>query len=283
MPQQYFVNVSYAVPEEQFDLAIAALNDFEVQGIEEKFDALLVSFLKDYWNEEVRQAIAEQFSLYGVDTNILSEEIIEQKNWNELWEQSLQPVVINERIVIAPDWAKLERTFPITLLINPKMSFGTGYHPTTRMTTRLLEEHMKPGSRWIDAGTGTGVLAIAAIKLGATSVYAFDNDEWSVENAEENILKNDTADAIRLEKADVFTVELPPADGIVANMYRNILIPVFPKFRDALQADGNPLIISGILKFDNEELVDEAQKAGFHHIHTEIEDEWSAMVFTRKG
>jgi ribosomal protein L11 methyltransferase len=281
MPHQVFVNVLFSIPEEQFDTAYAVFGSYDIQGIEEGHDRLTVCFRAEDWTDEVKALILDGLDGYGIPAEIMSTETIEQRNWNEEWEQSLEPVLINERIAITPSWHADTVRHEITIIVDPKMSFGTGYHPTTRMTTRLLEQHLQKGSSWIDAGTGTGVLAIAAAKLGAKHVFAFDYDEWSVENAQENLERNGVVGIVDIHHADVFTVELPVADGIAANMYRNVLIPSYPKLRAALRSPASPLIISGILSYDEAELREEAEKIGFVHHHTEREDEWLAMVFYR--
>lgn len=279
MPDQKFVNVTFAIPEEYFDLAYAAFNDFNTAGVEEHFDSMIVCFEISEWTEAVKEQISSTLREFSVPFSIESETIVQQQNWNEEWEKSLQPVVISDRIAITPDWAVNQvADKEIVAIVNPKMSFGTGYHPTTRMVANFMEQFVKPNSDWVDIGTGTGVLAIIAIKLGASSVFAFDNDEWSVENSEENFQKNEVSGKVRLEKADIFTVEIPSCDGVVANLYRNLLIPNFQKIRVALMP-GSPLIISGVLKYDNQEIISEAVKAGFTHIETKTEDEWSAIVF----
>jgi ribosomal protein L11 methyltransferase len=281
MPQQLFTNVRFAIPEEQFDLAYAVFGSFDIQGIEEGHDTLVVCFRTEDWTGEVRSLIESSLQEYGIPARVIDAETIEQRNWNEEWERSLEPVFINDRIAISPSWHAESVKHEITIVVDPKMSFGTGYHPTTRMTTRLLQEYVHSGSSWIDAGTGTGVLAIAAVKLGATDVLAFDYDEWSVENAVENIERNNVSPSVQIQHADIFTLDLPICDGIAANMYRNVLIPSYSKLRSALRDADSPLIISGILSYDEEELKAEAEKVGFVHKHTEREDEWLAMVFLR--
>ncbi len=281
MPQQYFVNLRIAIAEEQFDLSYAVLNDYPIQGIEEGTDAILVSFKEDDWGPEKTAQLLSELQSYIPGVELISEERVEQQNWNAEWEQSLEPIEISKRLVISPSWHADKLTHPIIIVVDPKMSFGTGYHPTTRMTTRLLEEFVLPSSQWIDAGTGTGVLAIAAIKLGASSVFAFDNDEWSVENATENVERNHVSPEVHVELADVFTRTLPSADGIAANMYRNVLIPVFPKLHAALRSSGDPLLISGILQYDENEVVEAAKAAGFRHDRTVHEDEWVAIVLRK--
>ncbi len=275
-----FINLHIAIPEEQFDLSYSALTDFPFIGIEERIDEIVITFNALDYTPEFATSLLERLAACEINAEMLSEEVIDDKNWNAEWEESLEPVIVSNKVAISPTWKASEVQQPIVILINPKMSFGTGYHPTTRMVCRMLEESVTQGSRWIDAGTGTGVLAILAAKLGAEYCFAFDNDEWSVENSKENIILNETDKNIDCSQEDVFTVDLPKSDGICANLYRNLLIPNFPKFYQAIKSPGGTLIVSGILKYDVDEIISSAEAVSFKHIHTELENEWAAIRFT---
>jgi ribosomal protein L11 methyltransferase len=285
-PQQverYFREIRFSIPEEYYDLATAIISDFPVTGIEEGLDEQRYTFHESDWSEgQIITQIEESMGQAGIPIKLLSVYRIKDKNWNQEWEQSLQPVFVNDRIAITPVWKADQVNHEITLLINPQMSFGTGYHPTTRMVCRFMGDYVKPDSAWIDAGCGSGVLAILATKLGASTVFAFDNDEWSVANSLENAaLNNCQTDNPVFSREDVFTVALPACDGIAANLYRNLLLPNLPRFRQALQARENGdgiLIMSGILRFDVEEILQAALQCGFIHIKTEIEGDWAAIA-----
>lgn len=274
-----YVNLHLGIPEEQFDEAAGILASLPLLGIEERFDELVISFTSADFSmihpESLQNLLAER----GVVAKILQIEPIVAQNWNAEFEKSLLPVVVSPRVVIAPSWSTDVPAAEITLRIDPKMSFGTGYHPTTRMMCRFAEQTVTKGSRWIDAGTGTGVLAILAARLGATSVYCFDNDEWSVENALENIDLNGVRDTVHCEQADIFTVHLPASDGIAANLYRNLLIPVFPKFYESLRESHGVLLVSGVLVYDRDEICAAAEQTGFRTVHVETEGEWIAALF----
>lgn len=280
MQPKEFLNVIYALPEESFDFAYAALSDLPFLGATEGFDELIICFL----NEEETPIHLEQFeqtlSEMNVDFTRKSEEIIVEKNWQEEWEQSIEPVIVNERIVIVPEWKKDELDAPLKIIISPKMSFGTGHHQTTRMMSVLLEKLVESDSFWIDAGTGTGILAILAVKLGSNRVFAFDNDEWSINNAEENIELNNVGDKIQVEQENVHTVVLPDCDGIAANLHRNLLESNFPRFFQALQAKNGDLVVSGILRFDVDEILDFARSAGFRLEETLLDGDWAAIHFS---
>lgn len=279
LPDADYINLHLGIPEEQFDQAAGILASLPLLGIEERFDELVISFTATDFSmihpESLQNLLAER----GIAAKILQIEPIIAQNWNAEFEKSLLPVVVSPRVVIAPSWSLDVPAAEITLRIDPKMSFGTGYHPTTRMMCRFTEQYVRTGSHWIDAGTGTGVLAILAAKLGAANVYCFDNDEWSVENAVENIAHNGVAATVHCEQADIFTVKLPPADGIAANLYRNLLIPVFPKFYESLRESRGVLLVSGVLVYDRDEICAAAEQAGFRTVSVETEGEWIAALF----
>ena len=204
---------------------------------------------------------------------------ITDKNWNEEWEKNIKPVIINERICICPEWRVDEVQSQIKIIINPKMSFGTGSHETTRLMCNLLEKVVKPNSKWIDVGTGTGILSILAIKLGASKVMAFDNNFWAYENSKENVILNNVQREVEVLESDVNTFNYSDVDGIVANLYTYLIIPSFPKFFKSLIKSNGDLLVSGILKYDATEVIDAAKKAGFKLVEQLFENEWVAFHF----
>ncbi|GAB1430883.1 50S ribosomal protein L11 methyltransferase [Ignavibacteria bacterium] len=274
-----YVNLRLGVPEERFDDAVGILSSLPLLGVEERFDELVISFKSADFAEITPERIHILFESSDIPVEVLQIEPVKAQNWNVEFEKSLQPVTVSERVVIAPSWSDDVPKAGIVLRIDPKMSFGTGYHPTTRMMCRFIEQYVRSGSRWIDAGTGTGVLAILAAKLGAAKVLAFDNDEWAAENCAENIGRNSVEAVVEYMQADIFTLELPAADCIAANLYRNLLLPTFPRFRQSLDESGGILLVSGVLVYDRDEICAAAEAAGFRTLAVESEGEWIAAVF----
>jgi len=268
------------VPEEDQDLAVGLLSTYNFSGIEEKHDEMTITFSETEWYPNIRQDILNTLIEVIPSTKILKEESILDKDWNEEWEKNVQSIRVNDRIGIAPTWRIDELDTEIKIAINPKMSFGTGDHATTRLVCRMMEGNIGKDTFWIDAGTGTGVLAILAIKLGAARVLAFDNNIWSIENAIENIELNKVNDRIDIEEWDIDIAELPQADGIVANLFAHLLISAFGKFHSALKDNKGTLIASGLLIYDLDDIIKEAVKSGFRFEQTLIEDEWAAVRFT---
>ncbi len=274
-----YINIYVKILEEFYEILGSFLSDFPVVGIEERLDEVIICIEADKFNDDLLNEIEKIIKTISPDAEIVKTETLEERNWNEEWEKSVEPIIIDDDLAITPSWHADKITQKNKIIINPKMSFGTGHHATTRLVCRLMKNAVKPGSFWIDAGTGTGVLAIYAIMLGADRVFAFDNNEWAVENSTENIELNNCNKKITIETADIFKMELPAADGIAANMYTHILTRTFPKFYNALKDAEGDLLVSGVLVYDKDDLYKAASKAGFKHIVTMHEDEWIAVHF----
>ena len=278
MPKRY-VLLTLSIPEEDMDLAMGVLSGYPLLGVEQGLDACTVCFEQNDWQQGYENSIVAELQQLGVAVELVKLGIEEDQNWNAEWEASIDPVVVNERIIIVPEWRAEEFSYPMTLVITPKMSFGTGHHATTRMMCRLMEVYAKPGDTWIDVGTGTGVLAIMAAKLGATSVYAFDNNEWSIVNSQENVARNAVEHIVRLEQVELQDVQLPRCNGLAANLYRHLVIPYAQAFIDAVEP-GGIILGSGILKYDRDDVAAPFLEAGCTLVDELAETEWCALALT---
>lgn len=212
-PKTYY-QLHIGVREEDYDLAYGILSDYPILGVVEGYDQLTITFGPGSDIADLQRNILAACASADIDVTNASTETVQEQNWNEAWEQMIEPVMVSDRIAIVPEWKKDEVASEIRIIVNPKMSFGTGHHATTRLMLRFLENNVRPGAFWIDVGTGTGVLAIAAIKLGAHSVDALDNDEWSLENAPENFRLNGVEPHIALRQADIRQPYYPIATGL---------------------------------------------------------------------
>lgn len=274
-----YVNVIIGILEEYFDLSMSVLQDYNFCGIEERSDELIVSFEETEFDKIELDELINELKTFDKTVKLISIEKFSERNWNEEWEKHVLPVIVSDKIIITPTHRASESDAEITIVIDPKMSFGTGHHTTTRLVCKLMDGLVKPHSHWIDAGTGTGVLAILAVKLGAESVYAFDNNEWSINNAQENIIKNEVDGHIRLELADIDSLGLETCDGIAANIFLNLALPSLPKFRQAIEKNDGDLLISGIMVYDEEILLKQAKKDNLILVNKIVEDEWVAFHF----
>jgi ribosomal protein L11 methyltransferase len=201
---------------------------------------------------------------------------IESKNWNAEWEKTIQPIRVSNRIVISPSWHPVTpRPGHIVLTIDPKMSFGTGYHETTRLMLRLMESAVYPGATMLDVGTGTGVLAIAGVKLGCASAVACDVDEWSYENARENAGINGVADRLTVILGDISRTPREAFGLVVANIQLNAIVSILGDLK-ARCAD--ILLLSGLLLREEEEIISRLRVLGFAVSERLTENEWLALA-----
>jgi ribosomal protein L11 methyltransferase len=244
-----------------------------------------LGFLEDeawwevYFHEADWEAVAAEFSSsWKLLTPPITPEVqhFDQENWNAQWEASIQPIAVSDRIMIAPSWHEVAETDDrLVLVIDPKMSFGTGYHQTTRLMLRLLENDVRAGDIVLDVGTGTGVLAIAAIRLGAAHAEGVDIDEWSTDNALENAQKNGVEGSVRF-----FHGSLEHATGPYDKIYSNITkldnIDMLTAYRDLLRPEG-AMLLSGFYRDDVPEVRTALAKLKLTVTDEMYEDEWAAL------
>jgi ribosomal protein L11 methyltransferase len=212
----------------------------------------------------------------------VSHKIIHEENWNAQWESQTGIVEATKSILIRPSWKKLraQDKGKIVLHIDPKMSFGTGHHETTRLCLTLLEKYLQKGSKVLDFGCGTGVLSIACIKLGGSSAVAVDNSDWAFSNACENVKKNRVGKEVRVLLGSADTIPNRAYDLIVAN----INVPSILAFLPALSRDlvkGKMIILSGILTTDFQELIGPFIRQHLSVVEVITENEWLAVVVSK--
>ncbi len=245
----YTVYEFFTKDEIERDWLVSILTDFDFDGYEETNDSLKgfvpVGKVDD---AKVKGILNDnEFSHIGFTSYQL-----ENKNWNEEWEKNFEPVVIADKVAIrAPFHQPISAEFEI--IIEPKMSFGTGHHATTASMISLMLTEDIAGKTVLDFGSGTGVLAILAEKLKALSVTAIDNEEWAYNNCIENIERNHcvTIEAIRGDDTFVFNKKF---DLVLANINRNVILKNLAYWKRLLQADG-VLIVSGILLNDENDII----------------------------
>ncbi|MDX1739745.1 MAG: 50S ribosomal protein L11 methyltransferase, partial [Rhodothermales bacterium] len=207
--------------------------------------------------------------------------IIESRNWNEEWERSMQPVDVGQFLILPP-WSEDSASGKIPLWIEPKMSFGTGHHESTRLALKFVERYASSGSRVLDVGTGTGILAIAAARLGASHVTAIDIDPWSAANCPENIDRNGMSDCIRFVYGDLGKIEEAGFDLILANINRVVLTESLPDLEKRLGSAGT-MVLSGILQTDRDSMITRADELGLKVTEEAAEGEWWAVALSRRG
>ncbi|MGW8315788.1 MAG: 50S ribosomal protein L11 methyltransferase [Bacteroidales bacterium] len=204
---------------------------------------------------------------------------IEDQNWNETWESKFQPILIDGKVLIRAPFHDSSQDIPCTLIIEPKMSFGTGHHFTTRLMVREMLKYPLEGKQVLDMGCGTGVLAILASKSGASRVVGVDYDQWAYENALENVERNETSSVeIRLGEVDVIGKE--EFDLILANITRNVLVKDMSVYEQHLSRNGT-LIVSGFLAEDVQHVLNAGYQCGISHLNTVEDNNWICLTFKK--
>jgi ribosomal protein L11 methyltransferase len=231
------------------------------------------------WSSRAQERLEKRLAAFGFE-NVPAPRPVMARNWNAVWEGRLTSVRAGP-FVIAPTGTEPPAGHDPrrVLRIDPQMSFGTGHHESTRLALRLLGEGGAQGGRHVlDAGTGTGVLAIAAVRLGAARVVAFDADARVLGNARENLARNEAADRVVL-RAGPLAEAVPEEDGfdlILANINRSALLDLLPAFRRKL-APGGQVVLSGLLKGDRAPIRRRVAAEGFAFHEEKTEGDWWAV------
>lgn len=204
---------------------------------------------------------------------------VKEEDWAGSWKKYYKPLKIGERLVVVPAWEKYdEQPGDLIIKMDPGMAFGTGTHETTRLVAMLIEKYINTGDVCLDLGTGSGILAIAASKLGAKSVNAYDIDPVAVRVAGENV-KDNNIENIVCGSSDLFAgVEEKTYDLICANIVADIIIRMLPDVKKYLKPNGI-LITSGIIDERADEVLQASKTTPLIHLETKEEKNWCAMVF----
>lgn len=231
---------------------------------------------------EYQRFIADRFTAIGKKHQI---EIIEldEEDWADNWKQYYKPVKIGRSLVIVPEWETYikEESDQIIIVMDPGMAFGTGTHESTQLCAELLERYMPAGARTLDIGTGSGILAIAASKLGASEVNAYDIDPMAVKIARENIIKNDCRN-ITCDESDLLSAVSGLYDFAVANITAEIIIRMAKSAGNYIRHRGM-LAISGVIDEQCEDVKKSLLSEGFSVSDELHQNGWSGLLFVNSG
>lgn len=259
---------------EQAEQLIALLSEHHFDGFEENGLVLNAFIAENLFTENSLDPVVHLFPHL-----IFTRQTIENINWNQQWESSFEPVVVDSFVAVRASFHQPIAGVQYQIIVTPKMSFGTGHHATTYLMMKEMEALDFIEKKVFDFGTGTGILAILAEKLGAKNIFAIDNDEWSITNAAENIVQNNCV-AITVEQYS--TIPLPNKyDIILANINLNVITANIMALK-AIANDGCTLLLSGFLKENEIELKETIKQAGFQYINTVQKGNWIAMVIFNK-
>ncbi|MFA6540564.1 MAG: 50S ribosomal protein L11 methyltransferase [Bacteroidota bacterium] len=275
-----FLDIHFSIPPDEYirEVLPGVISDLGFDGFVEDERGVHGYIKKELWMETMETAIREmtdQLHLPQIDIIGITE--IQNQNWNQEWEKSIQPITISERIIVTPSWHPLEDPSKIILTIDPKMTFGTGYHETTRLVIRLMEEYIAANDFVLDVGTGTGILAITSIKLGAAKAIGVDIDEWSFDNGNENTKRNNVDAKVSIRIGSLESVPETAFDIVLANIVRNTILELLDSMVLKLRAGGK-ILLSGLLAKDREPIETALHKRGLRTLTSIQENEWIAIA-----
>jgi ribosomal protein L11 methyltransferase len=276
---EYFIRLDFACPAAITEFLMAELGMKGFDAFLETENGFQTSIEKSKYRRIYLTRLADKYSAQGKIS--FSESEFQNRNWNEEWEKSYSPVTILNHVLIKTSFHKTRVKYPIEIIINPRMSFGTGHHETTQLMIEAMLGLDFNEKRVLDAGCGTGILSILAEKLGAAHVTGVDIDEIAIENARENAEINSCL-SLFLEKSTAAKWHpSSPIDIILANINRNVLMEEIPYYHARLKDQGY-LVTSGFINEDSALLCSVAGKSGFFRKTGQVRNQWACMVFQKK-
>lgn len=272
------LELTLSIPPSEHDRFLAQLEEQATGFVQD--DAELRAYVPaDRWAAVDRERLEARLTADGYP-EALSIRPLASKNWNAVWEDTLSPVRTGPFLICPTSTEAPPNDADATVLrIDPKMSFGTGHHATTRLALQLLAEALAPGDRVLDVGTGTGVLAIAACRAGATAALGIDTNPDAVRNARDNAAQNKVTGCMTVRKGSMGVVPDTHYDLVAANITRRVLVDLMPELVSHLAPNGT-LLLSGVLQPHRDSLLDVAESRGLHLDGEATEDGWWAARFS---
>ena len=276
-----YIELTFTLSPELVEPCLGLLSGEGIEYFQEDGNRLRAYLPDTAWSEQKKRDIMETLATAFGSAPPLDVRHMADRNWNAEWEAHLEPIEISDRILIVQkNKNRSPKPGQIVITINPKMSFGTGYHATTRLMLRQIEDMDLKNKRILDIGTGTGVLAIACRKSGNNRpILAVDNNDWALENARENVRENN-AEQISVEmldaEEDLGIMLAERYDLILANINRNVIERILPAIKQ--KAPHCPVLISGIMTYDEPWLHRLLNRLEYSIARTLYEDEWLSCL-----
>ena len=265
-------------PKEQgSDVLIAQLSELGFESFVENEKGFVAYIIEDeYSEEEIGLTFGDFEDVFAIS---FSAKTIEQQNWNKEWESSFHPIDVEGKCYIRAPFHEPKAGYTYDVIIEPKMSFGTGHHNTTQlMLGKLMLLNVKNKSL-LDMGCGTGVLAIVASMMGSNPITAIDIDDWSYENTIENLAKNNINN-VDVHKGDAQILQKKLFHVILANINKNVLLADLPLYVQSLEKGGD-LVLSGFFETDIPQLSDKATELGLTFKDKKVSDQWTMLHFVK--
>jgi ribosomal protein L11 methyltransferase len=276
-----WIEINLNVPQEALEEISGYLFALGCEGIQVTEKSIIIYFTQHRWSNEVKIGLLEfigqiipHFSMRDIQIKALADQ-----DWMQGWKEYFKAIRVTNRIIIKPPWEDYKaQEGEEVVIINPQMAFGTGNHESTQLMIRAIDKFIQPSMHVLDVGTGSGILALVCVKLGADSVLGIDNDINALKNAGENARLNKSSDKIRFIFGQLEQFHPMEYDLVLANINAKVLLEyntLFPSFMKLK----SKLIISGILRSDEQKIVDPFHNRGFKLVHKNAIKEWLSLVF----
>ncbi len=253
------------------DMLIAQLSEIGFEGFEEVEEGLKAFAPEQSFDKAILKSVLGIYGLTFTSTTIPAQ------NWNEVWESNFEPMQVADFVGVRANFHQPIQNVQHEIIITPKMSFGTGHHATTYMMMQLMEGIDFTNKTVFDFGTGTGILAILAEKLGSKNILGIDYDDWCIENATENLAANN-CQFIKIQKADTAKLN-EKFDVVIANINKNIILDNIAFLAEDVALNGQ-ILLSGLLAEDEIDILVATEKFNWRHITTVSKGMWIALHFT---
>jgi ribosomal protein L11 methyltransferase len=264
------------ITQDQSEILIAQLNEIGFDGFEEETNELKAFIPSTNFDENIFNSVID------INTLKYTKSIIKKENWNTIWEANFEPIEVTYPnsskpfVYIRAGFHQAKEGYEYDIIVTPKMSFGTGHHATTFLMMQQMSQINFVDKTVIDFGTGTGVLAILADKMGASLILGIDCDDWSIENAEENATINNCKN-IQLLKAETIPAQAEKVDVMLANINLNIISEHILAIKAAVKLNGT-ILFSGIMLHDESNIVNVIEKEGITIKEIFKRDNWLAIM-----
>lgn len=268
-----YTEVTVTCPESHRDIFVAELAELGFESFVET-ETGVQAYIQD--TQYDAEALQELMAGYADAQPTYTVKSIPQQNWNAEWEKNYEPIRVEDQVLVRANFHPADDTVPYEIEINPKMSFGTGHHSTTYLMLKHMLKLPIAGTRLYDVGTGTGILAIMACKMGATEVEANDVEDWTVENCAENCALNG-CDQVKVHLGPLAELDPQgPYDIMLANINRNVLLDEIGLYSQLLKAGGH-LLLSGFYEADVPMLSEAAAAVGLEVQGQDVRQEWTCL------
>ncbi len=270
-----FITVSVKCSKELIDVIISELFQIGFDSFQEFEDGFEGSCADESYDNNLLEKVLIHYP--GTSFHIKAQDKV---NWNEEWEKNYDPIIVENRCLVRATFHSPEAPYDYEIVVNPKMSFGTGHHATTYQMLAYQMSLDHKGKKTLDVGTGTGILAIMAAKRKASKLVVTDIDDWCIENSQENFALN-RVENVELIKGEIDLVSEKDFDIIIANINKNVLMAQLKDYSERLINNGT-LLLSGFYKEDVEDLIQEGKKWSFKLSYESYRENWAMLALSKQ-